>query len=277
MAALAPGAIAYVCYVGDDLWHERVVVGNAEYVVCSPDFDIFIEQLDAGNADLSGIRYSDETGGLPVGMTGAQAYSFTVRVGGLQLVGLLREGEAHARTERLGRGLAGAAGAAPFAAGALAPLVVPVVLPAVAAILAPQLGAGGFAAGFLAAQPAAAAAARVPRFAGPGGTWLLDEPVDGYEIGQEVLLPPGALSFGTRSIVQVGVTAVSISRVAAGVDLGAWAALRRNHLVKQDGRLIPLVGALGALSLSDAVRLMGPAPATVAGLRGPDTMADTMR
>jgi hypothetical protein len=128
MAALAPGTIVCVCYVGDDLWHERLVIGWIEagqYVVCSPDFDIFIEQLDAANPDLTGIRYGDDSGGLPVGMQGAQVYSFQVRVAGFQLVGLLREGEAHARTERLGRGLAGAAGVAPYAAGALAPVVVP--------------------------------------------------------------------------------------------------------------------------------------------------------
>ena len=45
--------------------NERLIlpwVENGEYVVLTPDSDVFIEQLDASNADLTGIRLRDAVG-----------------------------------------------------------------------------------------------------------------------------------------------------------------------------------------------------------------------
>ncbi len=63
--------------------------------------------------------------------------------------------------------------------------------------------------------------------------------------------------------------------MAAGADLNLWTSSRRNHLIKDGGRLIPLAGELSALSLTDA--LMGAQPTSIASLRGPPTVVDTVR
>ena len=71
MAALVPGSRAYVHYVGD-MWHEQLIlawIDVAEYVICTPDGDIYIEQLDANNVDLEGLRFCPEGGGLPYGLS----------------------------------------------------------------------------------------------------------------------------------------------------------------------------------------------------------------
>eukprot|EP00972_Heterocapsa_arctica_P077403 11417226-Heterocapsa_arctica.AAC.1 len=66
-----------------------------------------------------------------------------------------------------------------MSAGALPPVVVPLPLPVAAAVVPGVV-----------ALPAAA------RLAGRGGTWVLDEPVGTFIIGQEVTLPPGTIDFG---------------------------------------------------------------------------------
>ena len=77
MAALELGTYAYVAY-GDDpaLFHERLVlawVNEGEYVVMSPDADVFIEQLDAANPDLVALRFGTTDRALPHGLgNGAQ-------------------------------------------------------------------------------------------------------------------------------------------------------------------------------------------------------------
>lgn len=101
MAALLMGTMAYVSYVGDgDLFHERLAVGwveVSEYVVLTPDFDWYIEQLDAGNGELSGLRVGDTSGAVPLGLTGEDVYSFQVRPSGAALDALAVDARAAAR------------------------------------------------------------------------------------------------------------------------------------------------------------------------------------
>eukprot|EP00974_Lingulodinium_polyedra_P117254 11162515-Lingulodinium_polyedra.AAC.1 len=59
MAVLDPGTRAYVQYDGFPLWHERLVaawVDQADYVVVTPDLDIFVETLGLHSPDLQGFR-----------------------------------------------------------------------------------------------------------------------------------------------------------------------------------------------------------------------------
>ena len=42
-------------------------------------------------------------------------------------------------------------------------------------------------------RPLAVAAEAAPRFAGPAGAWVVDQPVEGLAIGEEVTLPAGIL------------------------------------------------------------------------------------
>ena len=127
MAALQPGAFVFPQYAGFPLCHERLVLAwieQGEYVVLTPDGEIYIEQLDAGNVDLDGIRYARAGGGLPFGLAGQQLYRFQQAPSGAELAGVLAEGDIFARAETVARGLAvvGVNGA-PAAGNALAPSV----------------------------------------------------------------------------------------------------------------------------------------------------------
>jgi hypothetical protein len=246
------------------MWHQRLVlcwVAAGEYVVATPDWDIFIEQLDAGNPDFEGLRYGDAAGTLPVGLAAQPMYAFALRPSGADLAGLLFEGAAHARTERLARGLVGAIGGGPPAAGgALAPVVVPVP----PAVLPPAL-------------PGAAPIVAIRRVAGVGGIWVLDEPLDGFSLGQEVVFPPGGLDFGGRSFVRVGEALVGITRVQAGVVLDDWIAHRMGSFLKVDGRCFNVGSSEEGLSLSRADALMPVGPTQLLPLKGPTTVGDSIK
>ena len=273
MAALDLGSYAYVCYDGEDLFHERLIlswVENCEYVVLTPDSDVFIEQLDASIPDLTGIRFGDALGTVPHGHIGHQVYSFAIRPAGAALQNLLREGEVHVRTERLVRGLIGLApGAMPVPGAALPPVVVPLALPAPPA--APLLVPGAIAPPPPPPPP--------PRLARAGSTWVLDKPVGNFSVGQEVPLPAGSLVFGARGLAFVTIEGkgISISMVASGSDLDSWASDRLAAFLKADGRVFNLPVDAAAITLADADRLMGAAPTVLHPLRGPPTVGDSIR
>ena len=115
MSALELGTYVFVHYDGDVPWHVRLVIGwieNSEYVCVSPDFDIFIEQVDSANADLDGLRIGDHSGDCPIGLRGggAQIYGFRNRHTASEVSTLLIEGASFSATERQSRGLVGAGG-----------------------------------------------------------------------------------------------------------------------------------------------------------------------
>ena len=199
MASLAPGTWAYLYYDGDDVWHVRLLLAwcdGAEYVVLSPDYDMFIEEISAANADLGGLRIAGQTTELPVGLAGQPVYAFNPPLSGAQVGDLILEGSRMARAERQARGLAPAAGA-PARANSLAPAVVPIALPV--AVL------GGAPVG--------------PRIAGPGGCWFLDEPGPlGNLLGKEVVVPAGCVDFGGRTFVTVDSVLCSASFVEASLN-----------------------------------------------------------
>ena len=59
MDHFAPGTFAFVSYAGIGLWHERLVlawISEGEYIILTPDGDIYIEQLDLSSQDLDGHR-----------------------------------------------------------------------------------------------------------------------------------------------------------------------------------------------------------------------------
>ena len=63
--AFTPGSICYLDYgEAPPCIHTRLVLAalddpNApgDFVVCSPDLDIFVEELEAGNVDLTGFFF----------------------------------------------------------------------------------------------------------------------------------------------------------------------------------------------------------------------------
>ena len=83
MAAFVPGTSVYVSYdvfgPAGDVMHERIVlawVDAAEYVVVTPTYDVFTEELDVANLDLSSVRVGGVGGRLPVGVEAGATYRF---------------------------------------------------------------------------------------------------------------------------------------------------------------------------------------------------------
>eukprot|EP00973_Karenia_brevis_P083914 11643674-Karenia_brevis.AAC.1 len=130
-----PGDLVYVEYVapggeGFGLHHERLVIAQVEgnsYMIATPTFDLYVEDLDMSNPDLYSIRVGQVGGGLPLGITAENVFGFGL-ISHAQRQALQTEGERLARLERLGRGIGGAAPAGVIVpAGAVA--AVPVAAP----------------------------------------------------------------------------------------------------------------------------------------------------
>lgn len=105
---------------GPDLWHERLVlqhIDHDDYVVASPDQDVFYEELSLLNVDLKGIRVKPNASTLPAGIAAAQVYplpAFTAT----DVATIRGESLRVLAEERVARGLAVVpAAAAPLAAG----------------------------------------------------------------------------------------------------------------------------------------------------------------
>ena len=106
MAALAPGEIALVHYVDDVPYHQCLIlawVTDTEYVVATPDFDLFIEQLDLTNPGLDGLRLPGARQAMGVGA--GNVYTFAAIPDGAERAALLQEGARMSAMERVRRGL----------------------------------------------------------------------------------------------------------------------------------------------------------------------------
>lgn len=110
--AFTPGSICYLDYgEAPPCIHTRLVLAalddpNApgDFVVCSPDLDIFVEQLEAGNVDLTGFFPGVANGMPPPGVNPAHIYGFhTMRPA--DYARLLEAGRNEASRERVARGL----------------------------------------------------------------------------------------------------------------------------------------------------------------------------
>ena len=181
------GDIAYVRYDGFDVWHERMICGcvqNDEYLIVTPDFEFFVEQLSVHNSDLDGFRVQAPGGVLPLGIDAGSVYGFRPP-NGAERAQVLAEGLQLADGERLGRGLGGAgAGGGLLAAAAAQPLA-PL---AAAAPQAPPAGMLPIAAG--AAAPIAVAPVVAAPFvlAGAAGVWIADDPGENVDVDDEFQL-----------------------------------------------------------------------------------------
>ncbi len=105
----------------------------------------------------------------------------------------------------------------------------------------------------------------------------MDEPIGTYHVGQEVVLPPGALDCGGRAFLRVTQTVVSVSRVEAGVESDDWAARRFAGVLHADGRVFPVPVGGDALTLPRAELLMKKGPDVFQYPKGPSTMDDSLR
>ena len=252
MAALEAGTWAWLFYDGDDVWHTRLIVGwvqDSQYIVFTPDFDTFIEEISIANADLTGLRIGDTHYQLPVGIAADGVYAFNPALTPADIARLCTEGARSAAAERQQRGLA--AGIAP-AAGAVAALapgtpLIPLPVP----VAGVPLG---------------------PRLAGPLGAWVLDEPSAGDHIGREIVLPPGALDFGGRAFVRVNQTLVSVTLVPPATNLDEWASQQRARLCLGDPRISGPYTTQEPVTLAAAHAAMKPDPSFDPIIAGPSTV-----
>jgi hypothetical protein len=112
---------------GPDLWHERLVLHhiiNDDYVVASPDNDVFYEELSVLNTDFKGLRVKPSHNVLPAGILPAQVYPLPA-FSPAEIAQLRHEGQQVLQHERTQRGLGAeprpqeAAGANDFVGGTL--------------------------------------------------------------------------------------------------------------------------------------------------------------
>ena len=105
-----------VCYdvPGPELWHERLVLEHVtaeEYIVATPDRDVYCEQLSLLNDDLKGIRVKPSPNALQGGINPGLVYPLPLFNAG-EIAGLRLEAQRELATERAARGL-GVGGAVP--------------------------------------------------------------------------------------------------------------------------------------------------------------------
>jgi hypothetical protein len=65
---LIPGATVGLWYVGDDVWHERLVLGKTRpnfWQVLTPDGDTYEEDLDGSSGEMSSKAFLCNDAGLP--------------------------------------------------------------------------------------------------------------------------------------------------------------------------------------------------------------------
>lgn len=258
MAALEPGTWAWLYYSGDNVWHTRLLLGcvnGAEYVVATPGFDTFIEEISAANADLEGLRVGTKAYELPVGIGVDGVYTFNPPLTAESIARLCAEGARLAAAERqqrgLGLGVAVAAGAVHAVAANTPLLPLPIALPGMV------LG---------------------PRLAPHGGTWVVDEPSGPRAewLGREIQLPPGSLDFGGRSLVQVEHTLVSVTRIVVGTNLDQWSEYRRSQLCYGDPPIAGRYSTQEPLTLAVAHQRMVPDPAFAPVVAGPATVHSSL-
>jgi hypothetical protein len=119
------GSVALVRYAiaGAEVWHERQVIAHITddvYVICTPDMDVYAEDLSITNADLQGLRMRAAVGGVPYGINAATVYplpAWTVA----QQATISQLASVEAAAERLARGVG--AVAPPVAGGAVVAVV----------------------------------------------------------------------------------------------------------------------------------------------------------
>ena len=84
-----------------NLYHKRLLIGwvnGVDFVVVTPTFDVYTENVTAANADLDDVRVCIG-GARPAGMAHAQIFDFNPGLTAAQVARLLEEGERLASTK----------------------------------------------------------------------------------------------------------------------------------------------------------------------------------
>lgn len=167
-APIQQGHLAFAEYVGfPGVIHTRLAVDRIsgdEWIVCTPDLDLYPEELSSGNSDFNRFWHMAD-GALPPRVPRNQIFAFQP-MSPQQYARVMQRGQALGQAERDARGIAAAAMAAPAGVGP-----------------APGGGDAGGDAG--------------------DKVWVLAEMVKGHKIGEEVALPPNAPRDGDHALVRI--------------------------------------------------------------------------
>lgn len=191
------GHLALVRYEGQvpALYHARLLLApttGTNWMILTPDFDRYEEQLDHTNSDFDDFVYLGSHGNPPPHIPGHLIYSFAPMDPGV-LAHQMTQARVEANAIRVIHGLPPLAPPQPVAAiGAAVPLPPPPVP----------------AAGVLGVAPAAPVAAALPPAAAPaaGFSWVVTESSGGRARGDVICvepnpLPPGSLTLGDRALL----------------------------------------------------------------------------
>ena len=107
--AIVVGDVVYLNY-GEvpACTHARLVLSEVdrnthEYVILTPDYDVYVEILDASNPDLASFHLSGPGGSLPPGVPRAQIYGFAA-MSAVDYARFMARGRAEAAAEVARRG-----------------------------------------------------------------------------------------------------------------------------------------------------------------------------
>eukprot|EP00971_Amphidinium_carterae_P172728 3424328-Amphidinium_carterae.1 len=240
--AIEPGTICLVRYQGFAEYHQRLVtcwLAGAEYMVVTPDYECFPEELSLANPDLTAVRIPRK-GEEALGVPQQRIYAFRQMPSSEQTNRLIEEGRRLAAIERVQRGLP-----ALHEQGGAQPTVRSV--PGGGQILQAQVSV-----------PVAQATTPVEsgdRISPQGGQWIVDEPLEKFDIGAVVVWPPGAVDIGGRSIVSIDGASAVIRFVPGGESISAYVTARRS-LLADDSRTIAPCRGDGVRSFAEAARDM---------------------
>ena len=177
-AHLAPGSLAYINY-GEvpRTIHCRLLlaeVQGSEWMILTPDGDIYPEDLSDQNPDVTQIWYGPPNGALPAGVSARSVYGFRP-MSAADVARAMASGRTEADRERALRGLGVPA----------APVGVPVVAGGGVPPVAPPVPAAA------AGQPAVSM------------VWVLAECVPGRKIGEKLAPPAGFPCLGEWGLMEI--------------------------------------------------------------------------
>eukprot|EP00971_Amphidinium_carterae_P340840 6479345-Amphidinium_carterae.1 len=240
--AIEPGTICLVRYQGFAEFHQRLVtcwLTGAEYMVVTPDFECFPEELSLANPDLTAVRVPRK-GEEALGVPQQRVHSFRQALSSDQVERLIDEGGRLAAIERVQRGLpalherGGMQPSTRSVAGGGQILQAPISVPI---------------------ATASSVAVGSERTSPPGGVWIVDEPIEKYDIGAEVEFPPGAVDVGGQSIVAIDGASAVLRFMPGGESISAYVAARKS-LLADDARIISPCRGEGVRSFAEAARDM---------------------
>jgi len=188
---------AYVLYAvpGAPLWHQRLVLGKvalsaSDYVIASPDGDVYIENYGPDNQDIAAVRFGVHAQ-PPFGVGRQQCYRFAQVPTNAEMQGLRREAEQLAEEECRQR--AAAIGNSGLLKGLRCLASVAAVASVAGAAAAPPMGI------------LRGAAAPPPAAGQPEGVWRAAMSWKNLRYGDEIVnYIPSAGAVGNRDIYDLG-------------------------------------------------------------------------